>query len=430
MYDLANQSFTLLVNTILFAVYFKEVVVGDQTDVVRAHGDRLWAGIVAGSMLIVVVISPFVGALADGRGWRKRMLIGTGLGCVALTCAFGFIGAGQVALAVALYIPANILYQLGENFMASFLPVVSPKRDIGRVSAIGWTMGYVGALLLLLVAIAAMRFGGMAATASWRPLLVFAGVWFLAGMIAPAIMLPEPAPDAAAARAGVVAVAVARVRETIAHARRHRQLVRFFLAFFVYGMAVQAVIFFAAIVLKDLAFTDPAKGNIRMALFMVPLTVAAGLAAFLTAHVQDRVGTRKTIFLYLGVWIVGTTLIALLARDGATPPTGAFVAVASLAGFGLGGVGTASRAMVGRFTPAHRTAEFFGLWGMVYKLAAVVGVGAFGLIKAEFGSRGAIWLLTSFFVVGAGLLLRVNETAGVLAARRAERKRAAYSRPQ
>lgn len=429
MYDLANQSFTLLINTILFAIYFKEVVVGSATPEARAAGDRLWALLVASSMLLTVVVSPFVGALADARGWRKRMLIGTGIGCVTLTCSFGVIGPGAVVLAIALYAPANILYQLGENFMASFLPIVAPRRAIGRVSAVGWTMGYVGALLLLVASYIGMAGLGLSATADWRPLLVFAGLWFLAGMIPPALILPEPPPDPAANRAGVFATALTRVAETIRRARHYRQLMRFLLAFFVYAMAVQAVIFFAAIVLKDLAFSDPARGNLRLVQFMTPLTVAAGLSALATSKFQDRIGAKATVLLYLAVWIVGASLIAMLARDGATPSTPMFLAVASLAGVGLGGVGTASRAMVGRFTPESRTAEFFGLWGMVYKLAAVVGVGAFGLLKAEVGSRGAIWLLTALFAVGAILALRVNERAGVAAARRAERRPGAYSRP-
>ncbi|RMD60511.1 MAG: MFS transporter, partial [Planctomycetota bacterium] len=364
MYDLANQSFTLLINTILLPIYIKEVVVGVSTPAQAAQGDRLWTLMAASSLLLSVALSPFVGAFADAKGLRKRMLIGTGLGCVALTCAMGLLGPGDALLALALYIPANILYQLGENFMAAFLPVVSTRRSMGRVSAVGWTMGYVGALLLLLISYAAMRYGGLAPTRRWTWLLVFAGLWFLGGMLVPMRVLPEPPPDPTAQGRGVVKLAVARVRRTIRHARAHSQLLRFLTAFFVYGAAVQAVIFFAAIVLKDLAFAAGGAGNLRLIAFMAPLTVAAGLASWTTSKVQDRLGARTTVLFYLGVWIVGTALIAATAREGASPSTGAFLAAASLAGFGLGGIGAASRAVVGLFTPAQRTAEFFGLWGM------------------------------------------------------------------
>ena len=92
-------------------------------------------------------------------------------------------------------------------------------------------------------------------------------------------------------------------------------------------------------------------------------------------------------------------------------------------GFGIGGIGTASRAMVARFTPAHKTAEFFGLWGMVYKLAGVVGVASFGQVKAWIGMPVSLAMLTGFFAVGFLLMLRVDEMSGFKAARRYERNK-------
>ncbi|HZW10040.1 MAG TPA: MFS transporter, partial [Phycisphaerales bacterium] len=169
MYDLANQSFTLIVNTLLFSVFFKEVVVGSATPAAAARADSLWSITFAASMLLVVIASPFVGALADARAWRRRFLLGTGLVCVALTCAFAGLSPGAVALAMALYIPANLAYQLGENFLASFLPSVSTPRNIGRISAIGWAMGYLGALALLLVVGAGMKLFSLGAPADWGP---------------------------------------------------------------------------------------------------------------------------------------------------------------------------------------------------------------------------------------------------------------------
>jgi len=424
MYDLANQSFTLLINTLLFAVYFKEVVVGTETPERAATADRLWSGIVAASMLTVVVVSPFLGALADGRGWKKKMLIGSGLVCVAFTCSFGFIGPGEVALGIALYVAANIAYQIGENFMASFLPEVANPRNIGRVSAIGWTMGYGGALLLLGISIGSIEVFGLDTTTQWRPLLVFAGLWFLTGMIAPAIILRERPPVGSAAERSASQEAVARLRNTLQSARQYRELVRYLTAFFIYGMGVQAVIFFAAIVAKDVVFTDPLTGSTKLTYFFLLLTVTAGLAAILTSRFQDRIGAKPTVLIYLGVWIVSTLAFAIfmtLRSPGDPPPEWLFWIVGNGVGFGLGGIGTASRAMVGRFTPEHKTAEFFGLWGTVYKLAAVVGVFTFGQVKAGLGDAASLILLAGFFLIGAVMTLRINERRGVRAAIRAWR---------
>jgi len=426
MYDLANQSFTLLINTLLFAVYFKEVVVGSETEGASARGDRLWSGVVAASMLTVVVLAPFLGALADGRGAKKRMLLGTGVACVAFTCSFALIGSGDVVLALALYFCGNVAYQFGENFLASFLPEVATSRNMGRVSAIGWTMGYVGALLLLLAMVIAIKLFGLDTTAEWPPLFIFAGVWFLMGMIAPALVLRERPPAAEEERAeNALREALRRLRSTLRSAARYRQLLRFLAAFLLYGMGVQTVVFFAAIIGTDTVWIDlaPEARNARLVYLALLLTVTAGAAAITTSFFQDRIGTRTTIFIYLGIWIFGSIALAWFHFE--TQRQRAiewhFWIIGAIIGFGLGGIGTASRAMVGRFTPRHKTAEFFGLWGTVYKLSAVVGVFTFGQVKA-FSNTASLLVLISFFILGAVALFSVHELRGVRAAHRAERE--------
>jgi len=417
MYDLANQSFTLLVNTLLFAVYFKEVVVGPGNP---ARGDRLWALLVASSMLVVVAVSPLLGAMADCRGRRKAFLIGSGVACVVLTAGLALVQPGQILLAALLYIPANIAYQLGENFLASFLPVVSSRRNIGRVSAIGWTMGYVGALLLLLIAYAAIGPLGLSAPQQWRPLFILTAGWFLIGMIAPMLALPEP-PPAPAPGGSILAAGFGRPARTIRDAGRFRQLGVFLVAFFVYGMGVQATIFFASIITRGFGFS-----TVRLVEFYLTMTLVAAVSAILTSRFQDRIGTRTTVIVYLVIWILSAGTLAVLSWT-ALPAQRVFWFVALGLGFGLGGIGTASRAMVGLFTPHHRTAEFFGLWGMAYKSSAVVGVAGFGLTKAAAGAGPALGVLTGFFVVGLALVLCVNPRAGIRVAQRAERDEAKAS---
>lgn len=419
MYDLANQSFTLLINTLLFPVFFREIVVGSGRS---ATGDRLWSAMVSGSLLVVVVVSPVVGAMADARGWRKRMLIGTGVVCASATIGLGLVGAGSVWVAVAVYAMANIAFQLGENFLASYLPSVATGRTIGRVSAIGWAMGYAGALGLLAISLAAMGLFGWEETAAWRPLIVFAGVWFLLGIVPPMVVLKEPAADAGGAGVGAMRLAAMRVRETWTHAGRHSQLMRFLAAFFIYAMGVQAVIFFSGVVAKEVVFAGDPRANIKLVLFIAQLTVTAGIAAVVAGKVQDRIGARVMALVFLGVWLVSVLgFAAFSAAPGA--PEWAFWLLGNGIGFGLGGIGTASRSLVGRFTPGHRAAEFFGLWGMVYKGAGVVGVFVFGQTRAAAGDAAALVVLAGFFAAGFAGTAMVRETRGVRAARRAERDR-------
>lgn len=420
LYDLANQSFTLLIITLLFPIYFREVVVGDQQ-----RGDALWSILGPISLLLVVIASPIIGATADGFGLKKRLLIGTGVVCGVITCGLGVIGPGQIWQAALLFIAANFLYQIGENLLASFLPEVSTPRNIGRVSATGWTMGYVGALLLLVLTAVAMLLFKLDVK-SWGVLFVMAGVWFLGGIVTPAVVLHEaPARDPEARRRGALVVALKRIRQTLRHASQFRQLIRFLTAFFIYAFGVQTVINFAGLIAHDFGFNTT-----KLVLFVLQLTVTAGIASAFTGKFQDKIGAKATVLIYLAVWIVsaaGLALLTVLAQH--SRPEALFWIIGNGIGLGLGGVGTASRSMVGRFTPKQKTAEFFGLWGMTYKLAGVVGIASFGQVKAWIGDTESMLLLTGFFVAGLLLLLRVDEMAGVRAAHRAERDETRATNP-
>ncbi len=404
MFDLANQSFTLLIITVLFPIYFREIAVGDSQ-----RGDAMWSIAISVALFIVVGLSPFVGAFADGHRARKKMLMGSGMLCIVLTASLALIGPGWGWYALLLFVPANVLYQLGENLLASFLPSLATTRTMGRVSAIGWTM------ILILIAIV-MRIMGWSAAADWRPFFIIAAAWFGLGIIPTAFFVHEPSHeniDAHAPRG-----ALARMKLTLEHASDYKHIVRFLIAFLVYGFGVQTMIAFAAILARDFGIT----GN-NLIVFTLQLTLTAGVTALVVSRFQDRVGVRATIIGFLCVWMASAAgLFCIKIFIPIDPPQWMFWAIGNGIGVGLGGIGTASRTIVAMFAPRHRTAEFFGLWGMTYKLAGAIGVLAFGQIKAWVGDVWALGLLTAFFTVGLLLFLRVGVIDGIRAARRGERE--------
>ncbi|KAA0215820.1 MAG: MFS transporter [Leptolyngbya sp. PLA3] len=404
MYDLANQSFQLLINTLLFSLFVANVIAPS-----RQAGLAMWSRMGALAMILVVLLSPIAGALADQRAWKRKMLLTTGVISSALIATLALLQPGQIGLTWALYLTAAVACGLGENFLGSFLPEISTVKNIGRVSAIGWTMSYVGAVLLLGITAIYAFVLERPDIAQARPMFVFSGLWFAAGIL-PAFFLLREKTRPQPGRAGTaIAAAFVRLAESARQSARYRQLVRFFLAFFVYSMGVMTMVYFLGLIGDRLGFQLP-----RLIVLALIIAVTAGAAAAIVARVQDRVGHKRTIAAFLLAWIVAT--LAMAGAELLAVPAAAYWVVAALIGVALGGVGTASRAMVGAFTPPQRAGEFFGLWGMVYKLGGIAGVLAFGFLAAKLGQPIALLIVAAWFVAGLLLLLRVDEREGVTAA--------------
>lgn len=410
MFDLANQSFTLLIITVLFPIYFKEVALAGDP-----RGDAVWSLGVSVSLFLVVILSPIVGARADRYRARKRYLMTTGFGCAALTLALSLIQPGSGWIGILIFIVANILYQLGENMLASFLPSLSTTRTMGKISAIGWTMGYIGGLMLLIIIVVLAKRLGWDSPDRWRPIFVLAALWFAFGILPSGLILKEPI--GSEADHDQPKGYGQRIRLAFERTKEFGELKRFLVAFFVYGFGVQTMIAFAAILAGDFGIVGS-----KLIVFTLQLTITAGITAVVVSKYQDRIGVRWTILFFLAIWILSCgSMLGVKMFIPNKPPQWIFWVIGNGIGIGLGGIGTASRTVVGLFSPQHRTAEFFGLWGMVYKLSGAIGVLIFGQFKAWVGDVSALTVLTGFFVCGLVLMLRVDVLSGIRRARKADR---------
>jgi MFS transporter, UMF1 family len=415
MYDLANQSFQLLINTLLFSIFVQSVIV--QND--PSAGSRLWMMMIAIAQMLVVALSPIVGAMADQKAWKRELLLASGIVCSVATASLALLQPGQAALATALFVVAAVSCGLGENFLASFLPEIAPRERVGFVSALGWTMSYVGALLLLGI-VAAFCFAlGRDKPDDARPIFVFAGVWFILGMVPAFLFLHERARPSGAASGAVVAGALRQLVQTAREASRFRQLARFLLIFFVYSMGTNAIIYFLGQIGVGFGFKLP-----KLVGFALLMAATAGAAAAAAAKFQDRIGHRRTVSIFLLVWSISTAGMGVAKLVAA--PEWAFWVVSGAIGCGLGGIGTSSRAMVGAFTPSKRSAEFFGLWGLASKLSVIAGAILFGSVSTRVasdlntGQAVACFMLAGFFALGLVLMLTVNTAEGIRTAQVAD----------
>ncbi len=414
-FDVANQSFTLIINTLLFSIFFSEVVVRTP-----AIDDRIWALTYGTSMLLTALLSPIAGAAADARAWKKRCLIGTGLTCSLFTCGLAFIQPGQIWLAVLLYVPANLAFSIGENFLASFLPFLGPSNKIGRVSGFSWAISYSSALVLLLITAALMLGLDLRHADQWRPFFVVAGLWFLVFTIPTLVWLKEPpleeAPDA---QENILVAGFSRLRDSLRHVYQYRDLAVLLAASLFYATSMSVVVFFASKLAAEYGFNQ-----VKLVLFVAVITVSGIFGTILPTLYQDRFGHRRTTVVLLLVWLataLGFALYAYLHQvysargELATFPVWPLWVVGNLLGFGLGALGTANRAFVGYLAPPERTAEAFGLWGLTLKVSAIMTF-PFAWVRDTAGTPSALLVLAGFLVVGLLLTMMVDEKRGYLAA--------------
>lgn len=413
-YDVANQSFTLIINTLLFNIFFTKVVVTDDS-----RNATLWSVTYALSMGVAVVLSPLVGAIADSRAWKKPILMLTGFGCAGLTCMMGFIPPQGLAIAMLLYIPANALYSLGENMLAAFLPELCERRDFGRVSAFSWGVAYTAALVLLVLTAGAMLTFDLKNPEHWRPLFVFAGIWFLVFSV-PTLWRLRERPPTGVPGENLLTVGFVRLGQSLRQTSRFRDLGMLLIASVFYGTAMSVIIFFASIIASEFGFED-----VDLVVFTAVITISGVIGTLIPLRWQDRLGHRRMTILLLLLWLataLGFALVAWrfsLAADPAAFPRWPIWVIGNLLGLGLGSLGSANRAFVGYLAPATRTAEIFGLWGMVFKLSAI-GTIPFAIVKDKLGTPASLLVLAGFVLVGLILTLCVNESRGAAAARAAD----------
>jgi UMF1 family MFS transporter len=380
-FDFANSSFTTIMVTVIFPVYFTTVLCAGRDD-----GDRLWG--LAGSLsnLIVVVLSPILGAIADLFGAKKKFLAASWLGCVLGTAALACLPPGGALLALSLFIFASVCFYLGENFVAGFLPEISTPETAGRISSYGWSIGYFGGLGSLLIARLFSPVGGILSTA----------LFFFAAGIPTFLFLrerkkPEPWPGGTSLFKFALQPLIATAREL----PRYKTLFIFFLAQFFFTGGLITVIYFAGIfATRELAMT---QANLVLMFLFLQLSAAAGAFAF--GWLQDKVGSKISIIWTLILWI-GVVIACAF-----TFSIGFFYVVAALAGVGIGSTQSCSRAMVSQLTPPEKAGEFFGFWGLFGKLSAVVALPIFGEISVHWGLRPALLSTILFFGIGLILLL-------------------------
>jgi len=406
MYDFANSSYTTVVVTFVYSAFFVSTIVPPEL----AHlNNTFWAISIAISTGLAIVLAPLVGVLCDYSGHKKRYLAWCTWLSVIGTGGLFFVEPGNVWLGILFLVASNTAWMLSESFIASFLTDLANKDTMGRISGIGWGIGYVGGLasLILTLVVIDSNYGDVV-DRNQLAMLLIAGFYGL-GALPTFIFVKERAqPHPGFENASFVQLTKAAVSRLIAMKNiiaDYPVLFRFFIAFMVYSAGISVVIKFFGIYAQE----EIGIAGSQMVTIGATLQVAAMIGAVAFGFVEDKLGSKNTLILTLGWWLMGLIgiyfLLPLQALTGMdTVPL--FVVIAFIAGSAMGATLSASRAVVGLLAKPGDSALLFGLWGTFGRFAIIIGM-TFGPIADAVGRHQALLVIMAYFVLGAILLARV-----------------------
>jgi UMF1 family MFS transporter len=424
LFDWANQPFFTIVTTFIFAPYFANVMVGNPVE-----GQAAWAFTQSTSGILIALMSPFLGAMADAGGPRKPYIFTfqllLGLGCAALWWAYpgrpDLIGPISAAVVIA-----TIGAEMSIVFNNAQLPhIVRPER-MGWLSGFGWGLGYCGGLIALFIVLAVNDqplFGLDPKTYELERLVGPASALWLAVFVIPMFLFT---PDSASRKLTLLEAARQggwSLVDTVMRVGRFKNALLYLIAFMLYNDGLASIIAFGGVY----AAATFGWSTITLGIFGIILTVFAIPGAFLGGKLDDRFGSKRTVqFATLGV-IVATVGIVSVSADrvffvvpaSELLPTRSlfgsvqervFMGFALLLGFCMGPMQAASRTMIGRLAPEGMSGEFFGLFALSGRATAWMGPLAIGIVTtATQSNRLGVACVLIFLVLGFILLWRVRE---------------------
>ena len=426
MYDFANQPFTTLVVTFIYGTFFTKVIA--ENEIV---GTMLWSRGITITAIIVALLSPIMGAIADRGGYRKLYLIFWTWVSIIGALILWFPVEGQVVFALTAFIIGNVGFEMGGVFCNAFLPEITTKKNIGRVSGYGWSFGYVGGLVAL--AIALLLFVNpdipifnldKTTHEHIRATNIMVAIWFAIFSI-PTFLYVNQEKRPKQKIKPMIIESIIQVRNTFRNVRQYKEMTKFLIARLIYNDGLITVFAFGGIYAAGtfgFSFQD-------ILIFGIVLNVAAGLGAFMMGFLDDMIGGKSTIQIS-NVGLIIACIIAVSAPDrdlfNITLPILGSILITGKSMFWLSGIligifsgpnQSASRSLMARFVPKDRENEFFGFFAFSGKATAFMGPFLLGVLTQIFESqRYGIAVVILFLIVGFLLLRSVDEDAGIAAA--------------
>lgn len=414
MYDWAISSMQTVITTAVFPIFFVRVAGAHLTD---NEGAAWWSLANTIGAVLIAVMAPVLGALADYKAAKKRFLVGFMLLGVASTAAMFFISQGQILFASIVFVLSLAGATGSMTFYESLLPHIASSEEMDRVSTAGYALGYIGGGLLLALNLAWIANPGMfglpsgdgltpsEATLPARLAFLSVAVWWLVFSIPVLRRVPEPkrlleADESATESA--IRVAFTRLGETIRELRGYKQAFLAMLAFTIYNDGIQTIIKMASVYGTEIGI---GQSDLITAILLVQFIGIP--CAFAFGSLAGVLGAKRSIFVGLAVY----TAICVYAYN--MNSAREFYILAILVGLVQGGTQALSRSLFANMIPKHKSSEFFGFYSVFEKFGGILGPLLFYLVINQYeSSRLAILAVIAFFVVGGLLLTQVNVEEG------------------
>tara|TARA_R110002012_G_scaffold206357_1_gene376105 strand:- start:20267 stop:21562 length:1296 start_codon:yes stop_codon:yes gene_type:complete len=409
-YDWANSVYTLTIASSIFPIFYSALFISE-IKIVPAFGyefksTALITFVTAFTFLVVSIMSPLLSGIADYVGNKKAFMkffcyVG-GIGCIGLY----WFSLDHIYISLVCYFMGLIGYWGSLVFYNSYLPDIAFPEQQDRISARGFSLGYIGSVILLIINLAMVMSQeiGEAKMAMMRWSFVMVGVWWILFSQYSFYILPKGVNNGRKVTRNVVLNGFKELRQVWKQLKNNLRLKRYLAAFFVFSMAVQTIMLIAVYFgEEEILWADDSEKTMGLIVSILVIQVVAILGAVLTSRASEKFGNIKTLIAVNIIWM----LLCFAAYFVITPIH--FYITAGFVGLVMGGIQALARSTYSKFLPdTADTTSYFSFYDVAEKIGIVIGMVIFATIDQITGSmRNAILFLFVFFLIGILLLFRV-----------------------
>lgn len=410
MYDWANSVYSLTIATAIFPIYFVKVLPKDIDFLgMNFTNSGLYSYCVSFAFLLVAIVSPILSGIADYKDSKKKfMKFFVYLGSISCAALYFFTDIDSLYMGVVPFVLATFAFAGSLVFYNAYLhEIVTPDR-MDAVSARGFSMGYIGSVLLLiinLVVIMKPDLFGIAEDSTLGSQIAFisVGVWW-AGFAQITFKLLPPEENKNPNAKGLLTKGFKELKSVWAQLKEHRNLKLFLTSFFVFSMALQTVMYVASVFGSEVVKLETSE--LIITILLIQLVAIGG--AFIFSRLSAKYGNIISLTIALAIWVVVSSG-AYFLNEG---DSNLFYILGASVGLVMGGAQSLSRSTYAKLLPADTEdhASFFSFYDVAEKLSIVLGTFVWGFIDNLFGMRNGLFALVLFFIVGIVLLQAVKDT--------------------